>query len=105
MDAVLAVTEPGVSALHDLGRLVTVCRRFGVRIFVVINRFDLAGDICEEIEDYCEREGIRVAGKIPFDPAVVDAVRAGRPVTRSDSPAAGALRTLRENLFTEIGFQ
>jgi len=103
MDAVLIVTEPGVSALHDLERLVTVCRRLEVRIFVAINRFDLAGDVCEKIEDYCEKEGIRVAGKIPFDPAVVGAVRSGRPVTRGGSPAAAALRALRDNLFSELG--
>lgn len=103
MDAVLAVTEPGVSALHDLERLVVVCRRFEVRIFVVINRFDLAEDVCAKIEDYCEREGILVAGKILFDPAVVDAVRNGRPATRSDSPAADALRLLRDTLFAELG--
>ena len=105
MDAVLIVTEPGVSALHDLERLVTVCRRFGVRIFVAINRFDLAEDICARIEDYCEKEGIAVAGKIPFDPAVVDAVRNGRPVTRGDSAAGGALRALRDNLFSELGLR
>jgi len=103
MDAVLVVTEPGVSALHDLERLVTVCRRFEVRIVVAINRFDLAEDICRRIEDYCDREGITVAGKIPFDPAVVGAVRSGRPVTRTESPAAGALRALRDNLFSELG--
>ncbi|KAF5087697.1 ATP-binding protein [Methanoculleus horonobensis] len=103
MDAVLIVTEPGVSALHDLERLVTVCRRFGVRIFVAINRFDLAGDICKRIEDYCEKEGIVVAGKIPFDPAVVVAVRSGRPVTRSDSAAADALLALKNTLFAELG--
>jgi MinD superfamily P-loop ATPase len=103
MGAVLIVTEPGVSALHDLERLVTVCRRFGVRIFAAINRFDLAGDICARIEGYCAREGIVVAGKIPFDPSVVDAVRNGRPVTRSDSPAGDALRALRDTLFAELG--
>ena len=103
MDAVLAVTEPGVSALHDLERLVVVCRRFEVRIFVVINRFDLAEGICQRIEDYCGKEGIVVVGKIPFDPAVVDAVRNGRPATRSDSPAADALRLLRDTLFAELG--
>ncbi len=103
MDAVLAVTEPGVSALHDLARLVTVCRRFGVTIFVAINRFDLAEDICREIEDYCAKEGIRVAGKIPFDPAVIESVRAGRPATRGKSPAAEALLELKDTLFAELG--
>jgi MinD superfamily P-loop ATPase len=105
MDAVLIVTEPGVSALHDLERLVTVCRRFGIRIFVAINRFDLAEDICARIEDYCRKEGILVAGKIPFDPSVIDAVRNGRPVTRSDSAATDALRALRDNLFSELGLR
>jgi MinD superfamily P-loop ATPase len=105
MGAVLIVTEPGISALHDLGRLVTVCRRFDVRIFVAINRFDLAEDICREIEDYCAKEDITVAGKIPFDPAVVAAVQSGRPATRGDSPAAEALRALRDNLFRELGLQ
>jgi MinD superfamily P-loop ATPase len=105
MDAVLAVTEPGVSALHDLERLVVVCRRFRPRIFVVINRFDLAEDICKRIEDYCKQEGIVVAGKIPFDPAVVDAVRNGRPATRSESPATEALRALHDDLFLELGLR
>ena len=103
MDAVLAVTEPGVSALHDLERLVTVCRRFGLRIFVVITRFDLAEDICAKIESYCEAEGIRLAGKIPFDPAVVESVRAGQPVTRTESAATDALRALKDTLFAELG--
>lgn len=105
MDAVLIVTEPGVSALHDLSRLVTVCRRFDVRIFVAINRFDLAEDICRKIEDYCAKEGLTVAAKIPFDPAVVAAVRSGRPVTRGDPPAAEALRALWDNLFSELGLR
>jgi len=103
MDAVLAVTEPGISALHDLERLVVVCQRFNLRIFVVINRFDLAEDICARIENYCEKEGIVVAGEIPFDPAVVDAVRNGRPATRTESAAADALRALRNTLFAELG--
>ena len=105
MDAILIVTEPGVSALHDLERLVTVCRRFGVRIFVAINRFDLAEDICERIEEYCRKEEILVAGKIPFDPIVIEAVRNGRPVTRSESPATDALRDLRNTLFSELGLR
>ena len=103
MDAVLIVTEPGISALHDLRRLVTVCRRFNVQIFVVINRFDLADEFCTRIEDYCAEEGIPTTGKIPFDPEVVAAVRSGRPATRIDSPAAKALRALRDNLFIELG--
>ena len=44
-----------------------------------------------------------MAGKIPFDPAVVETVREGRPVTRTGSPAAVAVRALRDTLFAELG--
>ncbi|NLM30538.1 MAG: P-loop NTPase [Methanomicrobiales archaeon] len=103
MNAVLIVTEPGVAALHDLERLVTVCRRFEVQIFVVINRFDLADDICRDIEEFCAKEGLTLAGKIPFDPVVVEAVRAGEPVTRRESRAADALHGIRDRLYSDLG--
>ncbi len=102
VDAVLIVTEPSVSALHDLGRLVTVCRRFGVAIFVVINRFDLAEEITQKILAYCEGEDLKVVGMIPFDPQVVEAVRNNRPVTRTDSPAAIAIRDIWANLSQQL---
>ncbi len=102
MNAVLIVTEPSVSALHDLGRLVTVCRRFNLRIFVAINRFDLEEGICGEIEAYCEEESLPVVGRIPFDLQVVEAVRNNRPVTRTQSPASKAIHALWDNLSEEL---
>jgi MinD superfamily P-loop ATPase len=103
MDAVLIVTEPSVSALHDLERLVTVCQRFDLRIFVAINRFDLEEQICRAIEAYCAEEGLPVVGKIPFDPAVVEALRNNQPVTRMQSPASRAIREIWENLSRQLG--
>jgi MinD superfamily P-loop ATPase len=102
MDAVIAVTEPGLSALHDLKRLITVCRGFSLRIFVVINKYDLEPGICRQVEDFCTSEGLPVIGHIPFDPAVLAAVREGRPVTRTPSPASEALYQMAENLSLEL---
>jgi len=72
-------------------------------IFVVINRFDLADDICRDIEEFCAKEGLTLAGKIPFDPVVVEAVRAGEPVTRRESRAADALHGIRDRLYSDLG--
>lgn len=102
MHAVLIVTEPSVSALHDLKRLVTVCRRFDPRMLLLINRFDLLMEITHEIEIYAAEEGIPIVGRIPFDPAVVQAVRKGIPVTRTDSPASQALSTVWERIRSEL---
>jgi MinD superfamily P-loop ATPase len=101
-DAVVVVAEPSRSGLHDLGRVVRVCRRFGLRIFAVINRWDLDPGITAEIGDECAARGIPVLGRIPFDPAVIEAVRAGRPVTGTDSPAARALADCWETLRREL---
>ncbi|QSZ67384.1 (4Fe-4S)-binding protein [Methanofollis aquaemaris] len=103
MDAVVVVTEPGLSALHDLKRVVNVSRRFGVRIFVVINRFDLEANVCGEIERVCKDEGLLLLGKVPFDPSVVAAVRRGVPVTSTESPASEALYQIKEKLAEELG--
>ena len=103
MSAVLVVTEPSVSGLHDLKRVVAVCRQFRPRIFVAINRFDLDLALAGEIEVWCRTENIPLVGKIPFDPAVIASVRAGVPVTDAGaSPAAQAIQILAANLEQEL---
>ncbi len=101
-DAVLAVTEPSISAIHDLKRLLSVTRRFGLKFMLLINRHDLEPSLCEEIEAFSEREGIRVIAKIPFDSAVVDAVRNGLPITKVDCDAAKPFSTLWEVIDSEM---
>jgi MinD superfamily P-loop ATPase len=102
-DIVLIVTEPSVSGLHDLKRVVAVCRQFRPRILVAINRFDLEQSLTDTIQTWCREENIPVIGMIPFDTAVIEAVRAGIPVTDTGaSPAAQAIQTLAAKLKQEL---
>lgn len=106
MDAVLVVTEPSVSGLHDLKRVVKVARQFTERIFVAINRFDLDESLTGTIEHWCQDEGIKMLGKIPFDPAVIEAVRNCMPITRlSSSPAAQEIQRLAAKMDQELEVQ
>ncbi|MGA2914377.1 MAG: ATP-binding protein [Methanoregula sp.] len=103
VDIVLIVTEPSVSGLHDLKRVVAVCRQFRPRILVVINRFDLEPSLTETIQLWCSEENIPVIGKIPFDPVVIESVRKGVPVTSAGpSPAAQAIQILKNHLEKEL---
>ena len=104
-DVVLVIVEPSISGLHDAERLVRVARRFRPRIFCVINRWDLSPEITGQIEDWCSAENIPVLGRIPFDPAVVEAVRQGIPVTRVRGPASKAIRTIAARLDETPGVQ
>lgn len=103
VDITLVVTEPSVSGLHDLKRVVAVCRQFRPRILVAINRFDLEESLTETIQIWCNEEKIPVIGKIPFDPVVIESVRNGVPLTRTGtSPAAQAIQILESNLNEEL---
>jgi MinD superfamily P-loop ATPase len=103
VDTVLVVTEPSISGLHDLKRVVAVCRQFQPRILVAINRFDLEPSLTDAIRTWCNEEHIPVIGLIPFDPAVIEAVRNGRAVTSDGaSPAAQAIQTLASKLEEEL---
>ena len=79
-DAALIVTEPTVSGIHDLERVLAVCRHFGVGASVCINRYDLEEEQAHKIELYCLSEDIALAGKIPFDRAFVRSMIEGVPV-------------------------
>ena len=76
----LVVSEPSLSAIHDLERVLAVCRHFGVGALVCINKYDLDEENSRRIEDYCRQAGIDVGAKIPFDTVVSDAVTQGVPV-------------------------
>jgi MinD superfamily P-loop ATPase len=103
VNIVLIVTEPSVSGLHDLKRVVAVCRQFRPRILVAINRFDLDESLTETIRQWCAEENIPLVGKIPFDAVVIDSVRQGVPITRAGScPATQAIQILKNNLEREL---
>lgn len=76
----LLVTEPTLSGIHDLERVLEVCRHFGVPALVCINKCDINEDNSRQIEAYCSAQGIQVASKIPFDNVFTEALVHGVPV-------------------------
>lgn len=93
-DAALVVTEPTLSGIHDLSRILKVCRRFGVPPLIVINKFDIHAGNTGKIERFAWQEGLKVAGRIPYDPDVPRAMAVGIPITRYDTSAARCVREL-----------
>jgi MinD superfamily P-loop ATPase len=73
-DHVVIVTEPSLSGFNDLKRTYELCMQFRVKVWVIINKYDLNEEVTQFIEDYCNRMNITLAGKLPFDRSVVDAM-------------------------------
>jgi MinD superfamily P-loop ATPase len=74
------VTEPTLSGIHDLKRVLEVCRHFDVPAMVCINKYDINLENTRKIEQFCEYEKIEVAARIPFDNVVTEAMIKGLPV-------------------------
>lgn len=75
----LIVTEPTMSGIHDLERVLGVCRHFGVPSLVCINKHDINQENTRLIESYCSGQGVAVAARIPFDNVVTEAMTQGVP--------------------------
>lgn len=85
----LLVTEPTLSGMHDLERVMGVCRHFGVPALVCINKYDVNRGNSRRIESYCRQQGATVAARIPFDNAVTEAMVRGLPVVEYARGEAG----------------
>lgn len=76
----LLITEPTLSGMHDLDRVLGVCRHFGIAALVCINKYDLNEENTHQIEDFCRRQGVEVISRLPFDNVVTEALVQGLPV-------------------------
>jgi MinD superfamily P-loop ATPase len=76
----LLVTEPTLSGMHDLERVIGVCRHFGVPPLVCINKYDLNEENTRRIERYCLEQGLEVAASLPYDDIVTESLIHGVPV-------------------------
>ena len=97
--AVLVVTEPTVSAVHDMKRVVDLTGHFRMKTLMCINRCDLNRENVKAIEEFCESRSIPVLGKIPYDGDFTKSQVAGKTLIEySDGEAARAVRKMWEDL-------
>jgi len=81
-DLAFIVTEPTLSGMHDLERVMGVCKHFKVPAMVCINKHDLNEENTLQIESRCDESGIEVVTKIPYGDIFTEALVNGMPVTK-----------------------
>jgi MinD superfamily P-loop ATPase len=98
-DRVLIVTEPTVSGVHDMERVLLLTAHFGIPAQIVINKADLNTDQAARIETIAQEMGAEVIARVPFDRNVHDALMAGKTVVEhGKGPARDAMIQLAEKL-------
>ncbi len=101
-DMALIVTEPTVSGAHDLERASGLAAHFNIPALVLLNKADLSPVQAEAIAAYCAAQSIPLVGRLPYDPAVTDAMVRGEPVTANNGPVSAALREAWARLQQQI---
>ena len=103
-DLALLVTEPTLSGIYDLERVLGVCHHFGIPTLVCINKYDLNEDNTRQIKSYCLGQGIDIASKIPFDDVVTEALVHGLPVVEySQRGVVHQIETLWQTVSKALG--
>ncbi len=99
----LLVTEPTLSGIHDLERVLDVCRHFNVPAAVCINKYNINEANRRQIEEYCRAQGIDIAARIPFDKVVTDAMIKGLPVVKySQGSVSHQIKLLWQNIVARL---
>ena len=88
------VTEPTLSGLHDLERVLELIESFRIKTYFVINKYDLSFEIAIKIEEFLKDKGFEISVKVPFDKRIVKAIG------RKEIPSVAEYK-----LFEELGFK
>jgi MinD superfamily P-loop ATPase len=100
---VVVVTEPSNSGFHDMKRILELVANFKVKPYVVINKYDLNGELTDQIENWCNQQNIPVVGKLPFYAPVVHAMLKCQSITEwlPDCEVSKEVHRIYNNIFND----
>ena len=78
IDLALIVTEPTLSGIHDLERIIKVTGHFKVRSKVVVNKSDINLKNTKKIIKICSDNNLECIAQIPYDKAVIESLIEGK---------------------------
>ena len=101
---ILFVTEPTVSGVHDLKRVMELSRHFKLPGGIVINKGDLNPAYSREIEALSLERGFDLLGSIPYEPLVSHAQRQAKTILEyaPDCQASNTIRQIYQKLYERL---
>lgn len=91
-DYVVFVTEPTLSGMHDLERVMKVIRNFNIPAGCIINKADINPELTVRLKDFATENKLDLLTEIPYDKHFSEAINAGKSVAESGSKVAVLLK-------------
>ena len=95
----LLVTEPTLSGLSDLKRVLEVITHFNISYKIVINKWDINLDLSKKVEK--EFKG-KMLGKISYDKKIFKAIANLTPILETDLKAKKEIKDIFSKLLSQI---
>jgi len=98
-DLALLVTEPTLSGIHDLQRILKTTEHFRIPALVCVNKSDINPTRAAEIADFSQSRDVPVVAEIPYDDAVTEAMIRGMTITEfGDGAVAAQIRRVWDTI-------
>ncbi|NCA76344.1 MAG: (4Fe-4S)-binding protein [Alphaproteobacteria bacterium] len=101
-DYVLLVTEPTMSALHDLERMVLVMEKFRIRAGCIINKSDLNEKVTQDIRNFLAAKNIDHLADIPYDNTFTMAMIEGKTIVEMPTYLKSTVRDIWSGIKEKI---
>ncbi len=88
---VVLVTEPTLSALHDLKRVYVLVKKFNIKAACIINKWDINTAVSSEIKDFLKKEGILHIADLNYDEAFTKAMIQGKAIVEIEDSEVGKI--------------
>ncbi|NLE62774.1 MAG: 4Fe-4S binding protein [Bacteroidales bacterium] len=100
VDRLLLVTEPSLSGIHDMERMLAVAKHFNIETKIIINKYDLYIELSEQIEQKAKAWDATVIAKIPYEPLFVKAMIQQQSIVEfaPDSPSARIIASIYDTV-------
>ena len=80
VDFVVVVSEPTLSAIHDMKRVVKLAEHFKVPVGICINKYNLNEEMTQHIKDFASKQKIVILGEIPYSSDFYKAQKFGQNI-------------------------
>jgi MinD superfamily P-loop ATPase len=102
IDLAIVVTEPSLSGLSDLKRIVKTAEVFKTKTTIIINKANLNTSVSRLIKDYIKNENLELLGEINYDPNVSKLINANSSIAKSKTQVSRELKIISDKLLLEL---
>lgn len=105
VDHVLIVSEPSISGISDMKRIIDTASKFSVRTSVCINKYDTNLERSKDIEVYCKLHNIDFVGRISYDKDILDMQNKRKNIIDKDCKSSNEIKTVYNNILKLLDYK